>query len=162
MALHIGGLTMFCLQWLQSVKQQTMGGRTIFLKQQLLSPTYITATLFVSNYIGICFARTLHYQFYAWYFHTLPFLLWYTDCYPIIIRLVILFSIEMAFLTYPATAVSSLVLQLAHWAILLQIRPPGQLFQDSTDNEETKTSSSRMVKSTTTTTATRLRRRKED
>lgn len=34
------------------------------------------ALLFGCNFIGMCFARSLHYQFYMWYFHTLPWLLW--------------------------------------------------------------------------------------
>merc|ERR1712232_1104398 len=30
--------------------------------------------MFATNYIGIAFARTLHYQFYCWYFYSLPIL----------------------------------------------------------------------------------------
>ncbi len=36
----------------------------------------ILTVLFVSNLIGVSLARTLHYQFYVWYFHSLPYLLW--------------------------------------------------------------------------------------
>jgi len=44
-------------------------------------------TLFVSNFIGMCFSRSLHYQFYVWYFHTLHYLVWLVDM-PVIYRLV--------------------------------------------------------------------------
>lgn len=36
----------------------------------------IYTILFTSNVVGIVFARSLHYQFYAWYAHQVVFLLW--------------------------------------------------------------------------------------
>lgn len=39
-------------------------------------PTGICTILFTSNVVGIVFARSLHYQFYAWYAHQVVFLLW--------------------------------------------------------------------------------------
>lgn len=37
----------------------------------------VPLVLFCSNLIGVAFARSLHYQFHAWYFHQLPFLLYF-------------------------------------------------------------------------------------
>jgi alpha-1,3-mannosyltransferase len=84
-----------------------------------------TRTLFISNFVGICFARTLHYQFYSWYFHSLPFLLWLSSSaaarkwnLPIPLRLICLAAMEWSFLTFPATPLSSAILQLVHFLIL--------------------------------------------
>ncbi len=41
----------------------------------------IVTIMFLSNFIGICFSRSLHYQFYIWYYHTFAYLLWCTS-YP--------------------------------------------------------------------------------
>mmetsp|Transcript_21604 Transcript_21604/g.43599 ORF Transcript_21604/g.43599 Transcript_21604/m.43599 type:complete len:419 (+) Transcript_21604:17-1273(+) len=91
----------------------------LYQSKRALSPEHILSTLFVSNFIGICCARTLHYQFLAWYVSALPFLLWRETTYPIWLRCLLLGGVEFAFLTFPATWVSSLVLQIAHWAILV-------------------------------------------
>lgn len=45
--------------------------------------------LFTANMIGIAVSRSLHYQFYVWYFHSLPYLLWSTS-YSVWLRYIIL------------------------------------------------------------------------
>jgi alpha-1,3-mannosyltransferase len=40
---------------------------------------HIVATLLGCNFIGICFSRSLHYQFYMWFFHSLPFILYQSN-----------------------------------------------------------------------------------
>lgn len=57
-------------------------GRTVALEPAapflLNGSAQVVFVLFTSNFIGICCSRSLHYQFYVWYFHTLPYLLWCT------------------------------------------------------------------------------------
>jgi alpha-1,3-mannosyltransferase len=91
----------------------------LYKSSRPLTPETILSTLFVSNFIGICCARTLHYQFYSWYFSSLPFLLWRETPYSIPIRLLLLLCIECSFLAFPATATSSAILQAAQWLILI-------------------------------------------
>ena len=74
--------------------------------------------LFTANLIGIACSRSLHYQFYVWYFHSLPYLLWSTR-FRIMARLCILGVIEMCWNTFPATWLSSITLHLCHISILL-------------------------------------------
>ena len=81
------------------------------IPKRTLSAHFIITTIFTSNFIGIVFARTLHYQFYVWYFHTLPYLLWHAQILPIWGKIFVLLSIEVSFNVYPATAWSSALLQ---------------------------------------------------
>jgi hypothetical protein len=76
-----------------------------------LSPTFITTVIFSSNFIGIVFARSLHYQFYCWYFHMLPYLLSHCTQVPLGAKLAVLLAIEVCFNVYPATWWSSALLQ---------------------------------------------------
>ena len=91
----------------------------LYRSAQPVTAESILSTLFVSNFIGIACARTLHYQFYSWYYLSLPFLLWQETKYPLVIRLALLLCIESSFLTFPATFWSSMILQKAHLLILI-------------------------------------------
>ncbi|KAI9017546.1 glycosyltransferase [Gaertneriomyces semiglobifer] len=45
-------------------------------KNQRLPADHIILVMFSSNLVGIACARSLHYQFWSWYAHTLPYLAW--------------------------------------------------------------------------------------
>lgn len=83
-----------------------------------LNAHFILVTLFASNFIGIAFARTLHYQFYSWYFHQVPLLLWQAQL-PLLGKLAIWLCIEVCFNVYPAISESSLLLQVCHAVVLI-------------------------------------------
>ncbi|XP_012529999.1 lethal(2)neighbour of Tid protein [Monomorium pharaonis] len=76
--------------------------------------------LFVANFIGVVFSRSLHYQFYIWYYHTLPYVAWCTD-YKTIVKLTLLGVIELCWNTYPSTVFSSVALNLCHVILLYGI-----------------------------------------
>ena len=142
--LHLSVLAFLAIQWLQSTRRETK--RRIFLNTRL-SPEYIVYTMAVSNFVGIVFARTLHYQFYSWYFHTLPLLLWLTaGSYPLIVmRISLLGAIEYAFNVFPATPTSSAVLQVAHLLILLGIRSPQSLGMNIVEKPQEQRETKRRV-----------------
>ncbi|XP_011690238.1 PREDICTED: lethal(2)neighbour of Tid protein [Wasmannia auropunctata] len=75
---------------------------------------------FVANFIGIVFSRSLHYQFYVWYYHTLPYIAWCTE-YNTILKMTILGMIELCWNTYPSTIFSSTALHLCHILLLYGI-----------------------------------------
>ncbi|KAL6848104.1 hypothetical protein ACP4OV_022232 [Aristida adscensionis] len=83
-----------------------------------LSKEHIITVMFVGNFIGIVCARSLHYQFYSWYFYSLPFLLWKT-CFPTPVRIIIFVGVELCWNIYPSTTYSSLLLLLLHISVLL-------------------------------------------
>lgn len=97
-------------------------GKRIFPAQKL-NADQMVLILFSSNFIGMCFSRSLHYQFYVWYFHTLPFLLWSGGVKKLahLLRVLILGLIELSWNTYPSTNYSSAALHVCHLIILLSL-----------------------------------------
>lgn len=83
-----------------------------------LSPDQILLPMFTSNFIGMCFSRSLHYQFYVWYFHSLHYLLWTTNL-PVVLRILLLGVIELCWNTYPSTELSSSMLHVCHLITLV-------------------------------------------
>ena len=105
-------------------------------KVDLVSQLFLLP-LFTANLIGIALSRSLHYQFYVWYFHTLPYLLWstpysiwlrYIDICKLVSRLLltpiflfricILGVIEMCWNIFPSTSESSIALHVCHLIII--------------------------------------------
>ncbi|XP_068605200.1 dol-P-Man:Man(5)GlcNAc(2)-PP-Dol alpha-1,3-mannosyltransferase [Brachionichthys hirsutus] len=95
---------------------------------QKISVDQTVLILFTSNFVGMCFSRSLHYQFYVWYFHTLPYLLWTGGVKKLahLLRVLILGLIELSWNTYPSTNGSSAALHVCHLIMLvcLWMAPP--------------------------------------
>lgn len=76
--------------------------------------------MFVTNFIGVVCARSLHYQFYTWYFHSLPYLVHCTGLSKSAMFLT-LAIIEYCWNCYPSTELSSAVLHVCHVVILYKV-----------------------------------------
>lgn len=98
-------------------------------------------TLFIANLIGVSFSRSLHYQFYIWYYHSLPMILWATR-YAVVTKLLILGLIEFAWNSYPSTTMSSLILHASHIVIIIGLFAR-QFYKPVNNNEITVSKSSK-------------------
>ncbi|KAJ8598198.1 hypothetical protein CTAYLR_005523 [Chrysophaeum taylorii] len=89
-----------------------------------LTPLALAAMLFECNFIGMTFARSLHFQFVVWYHNSLPFLAACTDL-PRLAQLLLLLAIEAAWNPWgssdTSSLLSSLLLTLAHFFLLLAL-----------------------------------------
>jgi alpha-1,3-mannosyltransferase len=77
-----------------------------------VSPRYVLATMLTANNMGLLFARSLHYQFYAYLAWSTPFLLWHAGCHPLLIYGIWGIQ-EWAWNVFPSTKASSLVVVFA-------------------------------------------------
>lgn len=89
-------------------------------KKRTLRPTHVLLVLFTSNFVGIAFARTLHYQFYTWYVHSLPFLIWGGPL-PFVLKIAVVLLVEVVFNVYPPHPFAALVLSTVHFSILFSL-----------------------------------------
>lgn len=78
----------------------------------------IVSIVFMSNYVGILCARSLHYQFYSWYFHTIPFLLIRNDV-SLLYKLLVFIGIEVSWNIFPSNAYTSANLLAMHVSLLM-------------------------------------------
>lgn len=72
------------------------------------SPKYILTTILTANVIGLLFARSLHYQFYAYLAWSTPYLLWRSGQHPVS-QYVLWAAQEWAWNVFPSTPLSSAV-----------------------------------------------------
>jgi alpha-1,3-mannosyltransferase len=120
LVLHVSVLVTFITtRWLlpsgrslSSIVSAILKRRPPFNKQQeaamaaRMDPGYIATTILTANVIGLLFARSLHYQFYAYLAWSTPLLLWRSGLHPILIYL-LWAAQEWAWNVYPSTSTSS-------------------------------------------------------
>ncbi|KAM3347025.1 hypothetical protein ACQJBY_021168 [Aegilops geniculata] len=114
-------------------------------RQSILSKEHIVTVMFVGNFIGIVCARSLHYQFYSWYFYSLPFLLWRTQ-FPTVVRIILFVVVELCWNVYPSTSYSSLLLLSVHLFILFGLwsSPAEYPYVDKKEKADSKESGKAM------------------
>jgi alpha-1,3-mannosyltransferase len=84
-----------------------------------LAPSEIFKLAAECNLIGIICARSLHYQFYSWYFHTVPFMLWSTSSGHVLLKSLLFALTEWCWNVFPATPLSSSLLLTSNMSILV-------------------------------------------
>ncbi|KAI9053067.1 hypothetical protein LZ554_003336 [Drepanopeziza brunnea f. sp. 'monogermtubi'] len=89
-----------------ALKLQEPCGRMQHAVSIRVSPNYILTTILTANAIGMLFARSLHYQFYAYIALATPFLLWRSGMHPIF-QYGLWAVQEWAWNVYPSTDLSS-------------------------------------------------------
>ncbi|CAF0716464.1 unnamed protein product [Brachionus calyciflorus] len=116
LVLHLSVLLIFMNRILKNVG----GLKAVVFGQKKVKLSYdaIIFIMFLSNFIGICFSRSLHYQFYVWYYHTLAYLLWNTE-FSNTFKFLLIGLIEFSWNVYPSTFYSSSILNLSHLIVLV-------------------------------------------
>jgi alpha-1,3-mannosyltransferase len=78
------------------------------ISHKVVTPRYVISAILSANVIGLLFARSLHYQFYAYLAWATPFLLW-TACPNLLVVVPLWLAQEWAWNVFPSTPLSSSV-----------------------------------------------------
>jgi alpha-1,3-mannosyltransferase len=118
---HVSALALFSItRWLRPAEKPVMElvRNALKLEEPLqktqhavsirVSPNFILTTILTANAIGMLFARSLHYQFYAYIAWVTPFLLWRSGMHPLL-QYGVWAAQEWAWNVYPSTEPSSMV-----------------------------------------------------
>lgn len=108
------------LQLSESQKHPLKFDALFRIRKRNLNPSHVVGVLFSCNFIGITFARTLHYQFYLWYAHSLPFLVYQAKMHSVV-KVIVLLTIELVFNMFPPSAGASIALNMAHLIIIVSL-----------------------------------------
>ncbi|KAL7786315.1 ALG3 domain-containing protein [Trichoderma ceciliae] len=123
LAFHATSLLVFIsARWLKLKERSLLGiipyvvrFRSPFTEQEELSisnrvvtPRYIASAILSANVVGLLFARSLHYQFYAYLAWATPYLLW-TACPNLFVVVPLWLAQEWAWNVFPSTPLSSSV-----------------------------------------------------
>ena len=106
-------------RWLKPARKPLMklvtpmlGGRSPFTDMEQravardVTPRFIMTAILSANTVGLLFARSLHYQFYAYLAWSTPFLLWRSGIHPVF-QYALWAAQEWAWNVYPSTPASS-------------------------------------------------------
>ena len=102
------------------------GAAKVKVKREL-STEHILLAMLTCNFIGIVFCRSMHFQFYCWYWHSVPFLLWQNERVPTLMKIAVIIALEYTWSYHlepiegTATPESSAVLQIAHFFMLASL-----------------------------------------
>ncbi|KAG5914352.1 dolichyl-P-Man:Man(5)GlcNAc(2)-PP-dolichol alpha-1,3-mannosyltransferase [Claviceps africana] len=157
LALHALVLLLFITtRWLRPARRSLprlvaplLRGRSPFGREDGLrvsgrvTPDYVMTTMLSANAIGLLFARSLHYQFYAYLAWGTPYLLWRASPgFPLL--LVIVAAQEAAWNTFPSTSLSSTTVVAALLAtVVLVYRGTREPVESGDHNDVGKTKKTR-------------------
>jgi alpha-1,3-mannosyltransferase len=120
LGLHAAALVVFITtRWLKPARKPLsrlaipiLLGKSPFTEQEQraisrdVNPRFIMTAILSANVVGLLFARSLHYQFYAYLAWSTPFLLWRSGVHPVL-QYALWAAQEWAWNIYPSTPASS-------------------------------------------------------